>query len=126
MIDHVSVAVRDLEASRAAYAAVLAPLGLRLLVQRPRTIGFGKTYPEFWINLREALEPATGDPGAHICLRARSEDAVRAFHAAGLAHGWRSAGQPGPRQGERTAYYGAFILDADHNKIEVATFPRPD
>jgi len=126
VIDHVSIAVRDLRASRDAYEAILAPLGLRILVDRPRTVGFGKTYPEFWLNLREALQPATGDPGTHICLRARSEDAVRAFHEAALARGCASGGDPGPRQGEMTGYYGAFILDADQNKIEVATFPPKD
>ena len=36
MIDHVSLPVRDLEAARAFYAAVLAPLGYALLVTRPR------------------------------------------------------------------------------------------
>jgi len=126
LIDHISIAVRDLAASRDAYAAILAPLGLRMLVERPRTVGFGKTYPEFWLNLREVLESAKGDPGSHICLRARSEEAVRAFHEAALAHGCTSAGDPGPRRGEMTGYYGAFILDSDRNKIEVATFPRKE
>jgi catechol 2,3-dioxygenase-like lactoylglutathione lyase family enzyme len=126
LIDHISIAVRNLAASRDAYEAILAPLGMRMLVERPRTVGFGKTYPEFWLNLREELMRAEGDPGTHICLRARSEEAVCAFHEAALAHGCTSAGDPGPRQGEMTGYYGAFILDPDKNKIEVATFPRKD
>ena len=59
----------------------------------------------------------------HICLRARTEDAVKAFYEAALDHGGRDDGEPGPRQGEMTAYYGAFIRDPEGNKIEVATFP---
>ena len=52
MIDHVSVGVSDLERSARLYEAALAPLGLARLVTRPATVGFGKNYPEFWINLQ--------------------------------------------------------------------------
>ncbi|MBL6853509.1 MAG: VOC family protein [Alphaproteobacteria bacterium] len=124
MIDHVSVAVADLARSAAFYEAVLAPLGLTKLVTRERTVGFGKAYPEFWINLREGLAPQPATAGIHICLRTRSEDNVRAFHAAALAHGGADAGAPGPRQAAMTTYYGAFIFDPDGNKIEAVTFPR--
>ena len=123
MIDHVSVAVADLSRSVAFYEAVLAPLGLAKLVARERTVGFGKSYPEFWINLREGLAPQPNSTGIHICLRARNEDAVRAFHAATLAQGGTDAGAPGPRQAAMTTYYGAFIFDPDGNKIEAVTFP---
>jgi len=55
MIDHVSVGVSNLERAARFYEAVLAPLGLSRLVTRPATVGFGKSYPEFWINLRAAM-----------------------------------------------------------------------
>ena len=42
MIDHISIAVSDLNASADFYRAVLGPLGLTQLVDRsPATIGFG-------------------------------------------------------------------------------------
>ena len=123
MIDHVSVAVRDLAAGVAFYERVLAPLGYAKLVERPSTVGFGKRYPEFWLNLRADMSSAPADPGAHIALRANSEAAVRAFHAAALAHGGASDGEPGPRQAAMTTYYGAFIRDPDGNKLEALTFP---
>ncbi len=123
MIDHVSVAVADLARGASFYEAVLAPLGLAKLVTRAATVGFGKTYPEFWINLRESLPPVPSSTGVHICLRTRNEDAVRAFHAAALAQGGRDAGAPGARQGAMTTYYGAFVFDPDGNKIEAVTFP---
>jgi catechol 2,3-dioxygenase-like lactoylglutathione lyase family enzyme len=125
MIDHVSVPVRDLLASAAFYERLLAPLGLTRLVERPATVGFGKKYPEFWLNLRAEMPPIPADTGMHVCLRASSEDAVRAFHAAALEHGGRSDGEPGPRQAAMTTYYGAFIKDPDGNKIEAVTFPKP-
>jgi catechol 2,3-dioxygenase-like lactoylglutathione lyase family enzyme len=126
MIDHVSVPVRDLPRSAVFYEAVLAPLGLSKRVTRAATIGFGKHYPEFWINLRPDHSVAPGDPGAHVCLRAGSEAAVRSFFDAALRLGGGSAGEPGPRQGAVTSYFGAFILDPDGNKIEAVTFPRAE
>lgn len=125
MIDHVSIPVSDLARSAAFYDAVLAPVGLARLVTRERTVGYGKAYPEFWINLREGHRAPAGDPGAHICLRAATEAAVGAFHAAALLHGGQDSGAPGPRQAAMTTYFGAFILDPDRNKIEVVTFPKP-
>jgi catechol 2,3-dioxygenase-like lactoylglutathione lyase family enzyme len=124
MIDHVSIAVRDLALAAAFYERVLAPLGLARLVDRERTVGFGKRYPEFWLNLRETMAPVDPGTGWHVCLRAPHEDAVRAFHAAALAHGGADAGAPGPRPAAVTSYYGAFVFDPDGNKIEAVTFPR--
>ena len=125
MIDHISIAVRDLAASSEFYAQVLAPLGLAKLVQRDGTTGFGKRYPEFWLNERSDLARQPETTGTHICLRAASEDSVRGFHAAALACGGTSAGDPGPRQAALTTYYGAFIFDPDGNKIEAVYFPKP-
>ncbi|GAC1329386.1 MAG: VOC family protein [Beijerinckiaceae bacterium] len=126
MIDHVSIAVADLVGSVAFYAAVLEPLGYRKLVERPTAVGFGKKYPEFWLNARPGSAPAPEGTGAHVCLRAASVEAVRAFHARALANGGRDDGAPGPRRGEMTAYFGAFIRDPDGNKIEALTVPAAE
>ena len=125
MIDHVSIAVSDIARSALFYEAVLGPLGLLKLVEfAPSRVGFGKKYPEFWLNAREDLAPQRETTGIHICLRAPSEDAVRRFHAAALAHGGRTAGDPGPRQAAFTTYFGAFIFDRDGNKIEAVYFAQ--
>jgi catechol 2,3-dioxygenase-like lactoylglutathione lyase family enzyme len=126
MIDHISVGVSDLERSARFYEATLAPLGLSRLVTRPATIGFGKTYPEFWINSREAMTQVAPESGVHICLRANATADVDAFHAAALQAGGRSDGAPGLRPHDRVKYYAAFIIDPDGNRIEAVTFPRDD
>ncbi len=126
MIDHVSVAVSDLAASARFYEKVLAPLGLTRLVEREKTIGFGKRYPEFWLNARPDMAPMPADTGTHICLRAASKEAVTAFHETALSLGGRDDGAPGDRQATMTTYFGAFIKDPDGNKIEAVTFPRND
>ena len=91
MIDHVSIAVRDLTASGAFYDAVLETLGMRRLIERPTEIGYGKDYPEFWLNGRPGMAAVEAGSGAHVCLRARSVEAVAAFHAAALTAGGGTA-----------------------------------
>lgn len=126
MIDHISIAVADLQKCADFYERVLTPLGLSRLVERDATVGFGKRYPEFWLNARPDMAPVPADTGVHICLRARTVEAVDAFFEAALDHGGADDGAPGSRQGEMTAYYGAFIRDPEGNKIEAATFPPKD
>jgi catechol 2,3-dioxygenase-like lactoylglutathione lyase family enzyme len=124
MIDHVSIAVHDLAAATRFYVAALAPLGFTRLETRPATVGFGKSYPEFWLNLREGMTPAPPGNGAHICLRARSPEIVDSFHAAALAAGGTSDGAPGLRPRHGDGYYAAFIRDPDGNRIEAVTFVK--
>jgi catechol 2,3-dioxygenase-like lactoylglutathione lyase family enzyme len=125
MIDHVSIAVRDLGKAQAFYAAVLAPLGFAKLREWPdAAVGFGKKYPEFWLNQRSAMEAVAPDSGVHICLRALNSAAVDAFHAAALKAGGTSDGAPGLRPEYYATYYAAFIRDPDGNRIEAVTFVR--
>jgi catechol 2,3-dioxygenase-like lactoylglutathione lyase family enzyme len=123
MIDHVSISVRDLDRSGVFYAALLAPLGLTELVRRERSIGFGARYPELWLNLRPGMAPIAADTGSHLCLRARTPEAVAAFHAAALGNGGSDDGAPGPRKAAMTTYFGAFVRDPDGSRIEAACFP---
>ncbi len=122
MIDHVSVAVSDLDEGTRFYEAVLGVIGYRKLETRGRTVGFGKEYPEFWINLRTTMAPVPEDCGAHVGLRARAAELVDAFHAAALAAGGQSDGAPGLRAQHGQGYYAAFIRDRDGNRIEAVTF----
>ena len=125
MIDHVSIAVRDLNAGARFYEALLATLGMSKLREWPdAAIGYGKKYPEFWINQRAAMAPVAADSGVHICLRAASTQAVDAFHAAALAAGGTSDGAPGYRAQYHESYYAAFIRDPDGNRIEAVTFVK--
>jgi catechol 2,3-dioxygenase-like lactoylglutathione lyase family enzyme len=125
MIDHVSIAVRDLRTAEAFYAALLAPLGMTKLREWPgAAIGYGKKYPDFWINCREAMSRIADDSGVHICLRAADAAAVDAFHAAALKAGGTSDGAPGLRAKYDDNYYATFIRDPDGNRIEAVTFLR--
>jgi len=124
MLDHVSVPVGDLARSAAFYDRVLGVIGYVRLADRAATIGYGKRYPEFWLNHRPGVAPAQGDTGHHVALRASDEATVRAAYETALAEGATCDGAPGPRRGQMGGYFGAFFRDLDGNRLEILTFPR--
>src|SRR3979490_3594094 len=126
MLDPVSVGVSNLDRAAHFYERTLAPLGLSRVVTRPATIGFGKSYPEFWVNFRAGMAPGAPESGVHICLRAKLTGDVDAFHTAALDAGGRSDGAPALRPHDRVRYYAAFVIDPDGNRIEAVTFPPDD
>lgn len=114
LIDHLQLVVRDLEASRRFYSAVLDVLGVPIG-------GSGEGW--FWAdelfvsaaNSEAALGQLTGRQ--HIAFQARGRAAVDAFHRAALVAGGRDNGAPGERP-YHPGYYAAFVLDPDGNNIE--------
>jgi catechol 2,3-dioxygenase-like lactoylglutathione lyase family enzyme len=125
MIDHVSLGVRDLERSALLYERALAAIGYAKLAVEPRTVGFGKKYPELWLNSRPALQ-AAADSGSHLCLRCRSKEQVVAFYRAATEAGARGDGAPGLRPEYHELYYAAFVRDFDEHLVEVVTFLPAD
>lgn len=61
-------------------------------------------------------EPATHANGGTIIFDAESDAAVSAWHAAGLANGGSSEGEPEPKPQARGAF-GAYLRDPDGNKL---------
>ncbi|QDH71853.1 VOC family protein [Marilutibacter alkalisoli] len=114
LIDHVQLVVRDLDASRRFYEAVLDVLGVPVS-------GEGEGF--FWADeLVVSSADSEAAQGAltgrvHLAFQAKDEAMVRAFHAAALAAGGSDNGAPGLRPYHPT-YYGAFVLDPDGNNIE--------
>jgi catechol 2,3-dioxygenase-like lactoylglutathione lyase family enzyme len=121
MIDHVGLSVRDFAASKAFYAAALAPLGYTVLMEVPAAAtgdqaaaGFGvPPYPEFWIRGTNAAISLV-----HVAFRVGRRADVDAFYAAALAAGGHENGPPGLRPHSDADYYGAFVRDPDGHNIE--------
>ncbi|HXY96296.1 MAG TPA: VOC family protein [Steroidobacteraceae bacterium] len=121
MIDHIGLAVSDLEKSKAFYAAALRPLGIQLVMEVTREqtgtgahSGFGvATKPFFWIG-----DHASPCFGVHIAFAAESRAQVIQFYHAALTAGGRSNGAPGLRPHYHENYYGAFVFDPDGNNVE--------
>ncbi|HEY3614167.1 MAG TPA: VOC family protein [Gaiellales bacterium] len=126
LIDHVAIRVSDIARSRAFYAAALAPLGFAELyeIEPGRNGGPGVAFGLAGADdfaLHEPIDDPGRDTvttGAHVAFRASSAEAVAAFHAAAIAHGGRSIGEPGLRGEYSPGYHGAFVLDPDGNNVE--------
>ncbi len=125
VVDHVSLSVKDLPRAKAFYLKALLPLGLELVgevsAEQTGTVafaGFGiGRKGSFWVS-----EHGRQTPIAHICFRAASRAAVRAFHEAALAAGAKDNGAPGTRPKYHQAYYAAFVLCPEGHNIEAVCF----
>ncbi|KAF2495606.1 hypothetical protein BU16DRAFT_618380 [Lophium mytilinum] len=107
-----------LPALRTFYRNVLQPVGYtEMIVAFNETIiGFGSDYPYLWL---KALPEGQTPTPTHIAFDAPNNEAVNAFHAAGLREGGKDQGAPGIRpEMSRQPYYAAFIIDPDGNNIE--------
>jgi catechol 2,3-dioxygenase-like lactoylglutathione lyase family enzyme len=117
VIDHVTLNVSDLEASKSFYEAAFRPLGYTLQLEYVEGCGFGEEgKPNFFLAHR-------GEPSApvHVALRSPDRRTVDAFHEAALAAGGRDNGPPGLRRVYHEYYYGAYVLDPEGNNIEAVT-----
>lgn len=122
MFDHVGITVRDLDRSRAFYAAALAPLGIRELMEFEGATAFGRDQPQFWIMQGDA---AQSTPRTHVAFAATGRLEVDTFHRAALGAGGVDHGAPGLRPHYHENYYGAFVLDPDGNNIEAVCHRAP-
>ncbi len=118
MLDHVSIGVRDIAATRRFYDAALAPLGYTCLSAGADSLGYGRDGVAFWISKSERPVPADAGSGLHFCFTAGDRPAVDAFHAAALAAGGTDNGAPGLRADYGANYYAAFAVDPDGYRIE--------
>ena len=128
MIDHIGIAVSDIERARVFYGEALRPLGYRvvstLLPEQTESHGtvvmFGAgDEPDFVIGDNERV-----GEGTHVAFRAETRAQVDAFHAAALAAGGRDNGAPGVRENYGPHYYAAFVHDPDGVNVE-AVCHRP-
>ncbi|MGC8537063.1 MAG: VOC family protein [Rhizomicrobium sp.] len=121
---HVSLGVSDMARARSFYIATLSALGSRLLCEFKNDagdivlLGFGKLFPELWVNRPLDGGKTVSSNGAHVALFAQDATAVQVFHQAGLAAGGTDDGAPGCRLEYQPGYYAAFLRDPDGNKME--------
>jgi catechol 2,3-dioxygenase-like lactoylglutathione lyase family enzyme len=109
----------DVAKARAFYDATFAALGVgpsSAPAEYPMALYRLPGGPTFLIGPARDGEPATHANGGTLILGADSEDAVKAWHAAGLANGGTCEGQPEPKPQARGAF-GAYLRDPDGNKL---------
>jgi catechol 2,3-dioxygenase-like lactoylglutathione lyase family enzyme len=118
VLDHLSIQCADIDASRAFYDAVLAPLGSGRVMEFGPVVGYGVAgKPSFWVG-----PLTTGEPGSnlevHVAFVAPDRAAVRAFFDAAVATGAEVLHEPRLWPEYHPDYYGAFVRDPDGNNVE--------
>jgi catechol 2,3-dioxygenase-like lactoylglutathione lyase family enzyme len=126
MIDHMGIAVSDIDRSRRFYEAALGALGMSVQMEATpdqtesggTALGFGVPGEKiFWI----ADQERPGE-GTHVAFKADTRAQVDAFHKAGLEAGGRDNGAPGLRPHYGPNYYAAFVYDPDGANIEAVCY----
>jgi len=122
LLDHVSIAVPDLDAARPFYDAVMAVLGAAKAYDRPDGLGYGERCSaaapgHTYLSVLRSAAP-NSEPRRHWCFKAPSRAAVDAFHQVALRHGGRDEGGPGLRPDYHPHYYAAFVTDPAGNRLE--------
>ena len=113
-VDHLWIGVRDLAASEAFYTTIARHTGLRPGRRWEHGVQFRGAWATFSL-VADGREPSEH---LHLAFPAPDAETVQEFHAAALAAGYRSNGEPGERLQYAPGYYAAFALDPDGNNIE--------
>ena len=113
-IDHLWIGVRELPAAEAFYDTIAPHTGLR----PGRRWVQGVQFRGAWATLSLVADGRPPTENLHIAFPARDRETVDDFHAAALAAGYQSNGEPGERPQYGPAYYGAFVFDPDGTNVE--------
>lgn len=114
LIDHIQLVVKDLEASRRFYKAIMDVFGVPI-TDTEHKFFWADEFVVSSADSEAAQSELTGR--CHLAFQAKDQAMVDAFHKAGLANGGLDNGAPGKRP-YHPGYYAAFLLDPDGNNIE--------
>jgi len=124
MFSHVMVGVKDLDASKKFYDAVLGTLGIAPGVANNNRYFYRSPTGSFGITTPINGEPATVGNGSTIGFAAQSIEQAEAFHAEGVANGGVTCEDPpGFRSSPAGQLFLAYLRDPDGHKICVLHRP---
>ena len=92
-IDHLWIRVRDLDAAAAFYSVIARHTGLR----PGETWDRGRQFRAGWSTFSLIADGRPLTENLHVAFPAPDEQTVREFHAAAVAAGYQSNGEPGER-----------------------------
>jgi catechol 2,3-dioxygenase-like lactoylglutathione lyase family enzyme len=120
-IDHLWVGVRDLAAAEAFYETIARYAGLR----QGRRWDQGLQFRGAWATFSLVADGRPPTENLHLAFPAPDQKTVQEFHAAAVAAGFKSNGDPGERPQYHPGYYAAFVIDPDGNNIESVFHGQP-
>ncbi|MDX1537049.1 VOC family protein [Arsukibacterium sp.] len=117
MISYVTLGVNNLTAAKAFYNELLAEFGAKALLDMGRIAFFGKSMAQPMLAICEPFnkEPATPGNGNMVSFQPGSKQQVDALYQKAIALGASCDGAPGQRIAGK--FYGAYVKDADGNKL---------
>jgi catechol 2,3-dioxygenase-like lactoylglutathione lyase family enzyme len=126
MFSHVMVGVKDLEASKKFYDAVLGTLGIAPGVANKNRYFYRSPTGTFGITTPINGEPATYGNGSTIGFAVSSTEQGNAWHAAGVANGGTTCEDPPGIRDGAVPMYLAYLRDPDGNKLcALYRVPKP-
>jgi catechol 2,3-dioxygenase-like lactoylglutathione lyase family enzyme len=117
MFDHLWVRVDDVPRARRFYELIAPFTGYEL--------DHADDVFAHFVGEDASFSLVAGEPTErmHLAFGAADNEIVDAFHRAAVEAGYPDNGRPGVRV-YHPGYYGAFVLDADGNNIEVVNHNR--
>jgi len=117
MIGYVTIGVKDMEQAKKFYTDLLAPLGASVLMDAGRIamIGSAMDAPMLAVCVPYNEEDPSPGNGNMIAINPGSKEKVDEFYHRAIALGASDEGEPGQRIADM--FYGAYVRDADGNKV---------
>ncbi|CAM5225391.1 VOC family protein [Alishewanella longhuensis] len=117
MLSYVTLGVSDFTAAKNFYSALLSELGAKKLLDMDRITFFGKSMaqPMLAVCVPFNKEPAHPGNGNMVSLAPGSKEAVDKLYHKAIELGASCDGAPGQRIPNQ--FYGAYVRDADGNKL---------
>ena len=122
MIGYVTIGVRDMDKAKAFYSELLADLGAKVLMDMGRIAFLGSSMDAPMLGIcvpYDKNDPSPGN-GNMVAINPGSKEKVDELYRKAIALGASSEGEPGQRVPD--VFYGAYIRDADGNKIAFFQF----
>jgi catechol 2,3-dioxygenase-like lactoylglutathione lyase family enzyme len=130
-VDHLNIAVPDLEAAVTFYEPVLASIGITKMLEipadpaeeRPAMTGFGRAEvkPYFWL-----VDDGEIGTNTHVAFTVDTRDEVTTFYRAALDAGASPLHAPAVHEQYHSDYFGGFVIEPHGiNPEAVCHHPEP-
>ncbi len=118
MIDHITIATRDVEKSKAFYERAFKPLGYEVSFGEDGVFWAFQLDNKALFEIRAARDNEQTVTSSHVAFRVKSKSNVDEFYEAALNAGGEDNGKPDFRPQYSDRYYACFVHDPDGHNIE--------